>query len=52
MKIINVQIQNPKWEKTEDGFLRCKARVLAERIMEYGRDEIGEVPEEVQGNKF
>ena len=52
MKIINVQIQNPKWEKTEDGFLRCKARVLAERIMEYGRDEIGEVPEEVQGDKF
>jgi hypothetical protein len=52
MKIINAQIQNPKWEKTEDGFLRCKARVLAERIMEYGRDEIGEVPEEVQGDKF
>jgi hypothetical protein len=52
MKIINVQIQNPKWEKTEDGFLRCKARVLAERIMEYGRDEIEDMPENIPGDKF
>ena len=35
----------PKWELTDDGFLRCKARVLAERVMPYGREELGELPE-------
>lgn len=35
----------PRWEKTPDGFLRCKARVLAERVMPYGREELAEVPD-------
>lgn len=29
-----------KWERTEDGFLRCRARVLREGIMPYRRAEL------------
>ncbi len=32
----------PKWEKTPDGFLRCRARILAERIMPYAVNEFEE----------
>jgi hypothetical protein len=35
----------PRFEKTEDGFLRCTARILAERIMPYGIQEFEEVPD-------
>lgn len=42
MKIINQIFEKPQWRKTEDGFLRCKARVLAERVMGYNKDELGE----------
>jgi len=30
----------PKWEKTAEGWLRCKSRVLAERIMPYHWKEL------------
>ena len=36
------------WEKTEDGFLRVKARVLAERVMPYHPDELTNLPEELK----
>lgn len=39
-----------KWERTPDGFLRCRARVLAERVMPYGRSELNFVPEGVAGD--
>jgi len=49
MKITNqftpIAPESPKWEKTEDGFLRCKARVLMETIMPYGRNELEGLPE-------
>lgn len=35
------------WEETADGFLRVKARVLAERVMPYGFKELVDVPEEL-----
>ena len=38
----------PKWEKTEDGFLRCKARILAERIMPYSVTELSDLPDDFQ----
>jgi hypothetical protein len=37
-----VSADRPRWEKTPDGFLRCRARILAERIMPYGKHELGE----------
>lgn len=39
--------QKPKWEKTDEGFLRCTARVLAERVMPYAREELVGVPDEL-----
>ncbi len=36
--------ERPRWEKTPDGFLRCRARVLAERIMPYDRFELDDPP--------
>ena len=36
--------ERPRWEKTPDGFLRCRARVLAERIMPYDRFELEDPP--------
>ncbi|BBO75856.1 hypothetical protein DSCW_32730 [Desulfosarcina widdelii] len=36
--------ERPHWEKTPDGFLRCRARVLAERIMPYDRSELDDPP--------
>lgn len=40
--------EKPKWEETPDGFLRCRARVLAERVMPYARQELAEVPDDLQ----
>jgi len=42
MKIVNLTLagDKPRWEKTPDGFLRCTARILAERVMPYGRKEL------------
>ena len=37
----------PRWERTPDGFLRCRARVLAERVMPYARHELSCVPDGV-----
>ena len=37
------------FEKTEDGFLRVKARVLAERVMPYAACEVVGIPPELQG---
>lgn len=34
------------FERTEDGFLRVTARVLAERVMPYAAHELGQLPEE------
>ena len=36
---------HPKWSKTPEGWLRCRARILAERVMPYTADElIGALP--------
>lgn len=35
-----------QWERSEDGFLRCRARVLREGIMPYARAELKDIPEE------
>ena len=40
--------ETPKWEKTEDGFLRCKSRVLAERILPYSVSELSDLPSDFQ----
>lgn len=37
-----------QYEKTEDGFLRVTARVLAERVMPYGAAELSSLPEHLQ----
>jgi hypothetical protein len=37
--------ESPKWEKTEDGFLRCKACVLMQSIMPYAKSELEGVPD-------
>lgn len=37
--------ESPRWEITEDGFMRCKARVLMESIMPYGCNELEGLPE-------
>jgi len=46
MKILNkytwVDPERPTWERTDAGFLRCKARILAERVMPYYRSEFTE----------
>jgi hypothetical protein len=45
MKILNLSVissERPRWEKTPDGFLRCPARLLAERVMPYLRSEVEE----------
>lgn len=51
MKLSNsfhtVSPDKPRWEKTDDGFLRCKARVLAERVMPYTREELSNLPEDL-----
>lgn len=41
------EIQKPKWVETPDGFLRCKARILAERVMPYHVSELEELPEDI-----
>jgi len=46
MKFTNFSTDKPKWNKTPDGFLRCKARILAERVMKYGIQEVGSAPNE------
>ena len=33
------------WEKTAAGFIRCRARVLKEGVMNYGREELSELPD-------
>jgi hypothetical protein len=41
-RIVNAHIgpgQPAEWERTEDGFLRCRARVLREGVMPYARAE-------------
>lgn len=38
-----------QYEKTEDGFLRVRARVLAERVMDYAAKELVALPEELKG---
>lgn len=39
-----------QWEETPDGFLRVKARVLAERIMPYAKRELVGVPETISSD--
>ncbi len=39
--------QSVRWEKTPDGFLRCRARVLREGVMPYARSEIQGIPDSV-----
>ena len=36
----SIQAQPTAWRRTPDGFLRCTARVLAERVMPYHRSEL------------
>jgi len=54
MKILNFATASPDrpvWEKTEAGFLRCHARILAERVMPYRREELtGFVPMDIIGD--
>jgi hypothetical protein len=38
-----------QYEETPEGFLRVKARVLAERVMPYARTEISDIPPELDG---
>jgi hypothetical protein len=38
------------WEKTAAGFIRCHARVLKEGIMNYGREELSDIPPSFQGD--
>ena len=50
MKILNLTAQapeRPRWQKTEDGFLRCPARVLAHCVMPYLREELAEATEDL-----
>ena len=42
---LNANSETVKWQKTPDGFLRCHARILAERIMPYTREELGDLPD-------
>jgi hypothetical protein len=47
LKILNFATgsqTNPNWTKTPEGFLRCRARVLSERILSYDKSEIQGVP--------
>jgi Uncharacterized protein conserved in bacteria len=37
-----------QWEKTVDGFLRVKSRVLAERVMPYVPQDLSQLPEDLQ----
>ena len=48
--LFSTSSDHPKWERTPDGFLRCRARVLAERIMPYARHELTEVPDGVMAD--
>lgn len=43
----SVSATKPSWERTPDGFLRCRARVLAERVMPYARHELSDLPDDV-----
>jgi len=44
-QFITPSFRPSSYEKTDDGFLRVKARVLAERIMPYARQELSSIPE-------
>ena len=44
--------ESPKWEKTEDGFLRCKACVLMQSIMPYAKSELEGVPDGFQNSSI
>ncbi len=35
----------PKWRMTDEGFLRCTARIQQEKILQYTLEELGNVPE-------
>lgn len=37
-------LEPPKWRMTDDGFLRCTARVQQEKVLQYKLDELGEYP--------
>lgn len=42
--------QKPKWEKTADGFMRCRARVLRQCVMPYSKDELQGIPSQFQAD--
>ncbi|WP_076750429.1 DUF2213 domain-containing protein [Desulfatitalea tepidiphila] len=48
LRILNFAASSPdrpKWTKTAEGWLRCRARILAERVMPYTADElVGALP--------
>lgn len=55
MRVANRLYSDPesaRWETTEDGFLRCKARILRAGIMPYRREELADIPEGINKNDF
>lgn len=38
--------ETPQWRMTEDGFLRCTARVMKEKILVYSKEELKNHPDE------
>lgn len=45
-----VSVDRPRWERTDDGFLRCPARILREGVMPYHKSELEGVPESIPGD--
>ena len=54
MKVLNYatkSLKKPKWKRTPEGWLRCKARVLAERVLPYSRSELADwLPPDISGD--
>jgi hypothetical protein len=49
MKIAN-QATTVSWKKDEDGFLKCRANILKETIMNYGVSELDGIPKDFKGD--
>lgn len=43
-QLISRILETPKWRMTDDGFLRCTARVQQEKVLQYKLDEFEEYP--------
>lgn len=52
MQFTNQIQQQTQWRETPEGFLRCTARILAERVMPYASSELSILPDGFDGDRI